>query len=186
MTQLFRKRLINIKEYHKMEEVGILNHLDKVELIKGEILHMSPIGSKHQGVINRITTLFVPLFSNKAIVQVQGPIQVDDLSEPVPDVMLLKSRKDFYTKKHALPKDVFLLIEVAASSLQYDRAVKLPIYANSKIKEYWIVNLEDEQIEIYRNPKNGIYKSNSIASLGDKISCSAFSKKTFSVKDILG
>lgn len=186
MTQLSKKRLINIEEYHKMEEVGILNHLDKVELINGEILHMSPIGSKHQGVINKITNLFVPLYSGKAVVQVQGPIQIDNFSEPVPDVMLLKPRKDFYTKKHALPKDVLLLIEVANSSLQYDKKIKLPIYAQSKIKEYWIVNLQDEIIEIYKSPKNGMYKNNAIVSIEDKVSCSAFSKKRIAVKDILG
>jgi len=186
MTQLFRKRLINIKEYQKMEEVGILSHLDKVELINGEILHMSPIGIKHQGVINKINNFFFPLYSKKAVIHIQGPIQFKNLNQPVPDVMLLKPRKDFYTKKSALPKDVFLLIEVADSSLKYDKEIKLPLYAAAKIKEYWIVNLQDDIIEIYRNPKNGIYKNNIIASIGDKISCSAFPNKKIAVKDILG
>jgi len=169
-----------------MGEVGILDHQDRVELIDGEILHMSPIGSKHQGIINILTNLFVPLFLNKAIVQVQGPIKIANFSEPEPDVLLLKPRADFYTKKHAQAKDTLLLIEVADSSLEFDKEIKLPIYAKAKIKEYWIINLKDDQIEIYRSPKDGIYKSISIAKVGDKISCLAFPKKSIPVKNILG
>ena len=185
MTRLFNKRLINIEEYHKMAEAGILNSHDKVELINGEIIHMSPIGSKHQSVVDKLTYLFNRGLQDKAIIRVQGPIQIKDWSEPEPDITLLKTKSDFYSKQHPKSKDIYLVVEVADSSLEFDKEVKLPIYAKAKIKEYWIVNLIDNQIEIYHTPQDDIYKQITIAKIGDKISCKAFSKKLISVKDIL-
>jgi Uma2 family endonuclease len=186
MTLQLRKRLISIKEYHQMAEAGILNHRDKLELIQGEILHMSPIGSKHQATVDKLTRLFNRLLvEDEAIVRAQGPIQIKDWSEPEPDLMLLKFRSDFYENQHPQPKDTLLLIEVADSSYDYDKETKCTLYAQAKIKEYWIVNLHAKQIEIHLSPKDGIYKKILIAKSADVISCSSFPSHSIPVKKIL-
>lgn len=141
-----------------MAESGILTEDDRVELINGEIISMSPINSPHGGCVNRISNLFAYLLHQKAVVTVQNPLLISDHSEPEPDVMLLKPRNDFYADAHPQPEDVFLLIEVADSSLSYDREVKLPLYATAQVPEVWIVNLADKQIEVHRLPSEGKYQ----------------------------
>jgi len=181
-----RKRLINIDEYHRMAEVGILTPNDRVELILGEILNMSPVESKHSAIVKRITKLFVTAFLDSAIVQIQDPIQIQKHSEPEPDALILKPREDFYVDKLPSPEDAFLLIEVADTTLDYDKKVKLELYAEAGIPEYWIVDANEDQILKYLQPENKQYKKMEIASIGDSINCNAFPDVTFAVKDILG
>lgn len=181
-----QKRLINIDEYHRMAEVGILGPNDRVELILGEILHMSPIGNPHNSVVNRITTLFVPAFLTKAIVQIQGPIQIGNLSEPEPDILICKPKENFYSDQKPRPGDTFLIIEVADSTLNYDKNIKLPLYAESGILEYWIVDLNERQILKYALPERNQYKKMEIATVEDSIYCNSFPEIVFSVKDMLG
>ncbi|MCB0522110.1 MAG: Uma2 family endonuclease [Lewinellaceae bacterium] len=157
MSVQISKRLLTVSEYHKMAEAGILNEDDRVELIHGEIIEMSPIGSRHSGHVKRILKLLVQLLDDKATIGVQDPIVIDDFSEPEPDLSILEFREDFYEKEHPRPHQVFLIIEVADSSLYYDRTTKLPIYAEAGIPECWIVNIEDEQIEIHKTPSQGDY-----------------------------
>lgn len=157
MSVQISKRLLTVSEYHKMAEAGILTEDDRVELIHGEIIEMSPIGSKHSGHVNRIMTLFVNLLGNQVIVSVQNPVVFDGYSEPEPDIAILHFREDFYEKKHPRPEDVHLIIEVADTSLDYDRETKLKLYASAGIPDFWIVNLEDEQIEIFKTPAQDTY-----------------------------
>lgn len=180
------KRLINIDEYHRMAEVGILGPNDRVELILGEILNMSPIGSKRSAIVKRINQLFVLAFNNKALVQIQDPIQIKEFSEPEPDVMLLKQQADFYYDNLPQPKDVFLLIEVADSTLDFDKEIKLPLYAKAGIPEYWIVDIQNRQIFIHTLPEGNQYKKTEIATIEDTVHCNSFPAVTFGVKDILG
>ncbi len=186
MTQQLRKRLISIQEYHKMAAVGILSHRDKVELIQGEILHMSPIGSKHQSIVDKLSRILNRLLLDEAIVRVQGPIQIKDWSEPEPDLLLLRPKVDFYADQHPEPKDTLLLIEVANSSLEYDKTIKLPLYAEASIQTYWIINIPNQQIEVYQNPDGNIYKSMFIFKGSDDIPVGHFSDCVISVNDILG
>ena len=117
------RRPITVTEYHRMGEVGILGDRDRVELIEGELVAMSPIGSYHHGTVNKLTHALVQAVGERAVVSVQGPVRLDEFSEPEPDFALLKPRPDFYQDAHAGPADVLMLIEVADTSLNYDRAV---------------------------------------------------------------
>ena len=146
------RRPITVAEYHRMGEVGILGERDHVELIEGELVAMAPIGSNHHGTINRLNHSLVHAVGDRAIVSVQGPVRLDDFSEPEPDFALLKPRGDFYQDSHAGPADVLLLIEVADTSLNYDRAVKRALYARHSIQELWIVGLAAGEIEVCRRP----------------------------------
>lgn len=147
------RRPITVTEYHRMGEVGILGERDRVELIEGELVAMSPIGSYHHGTVNHLTHSLVHAVGEHAVVSVQGPVRLDDFSEPEPDFALLRPRADFYRDAHPRPDDVLLLIEVADTSLNYDRAVKRALYARHAIPEFWIVNLNAGEVEVCREPK---------------------------------
>jgi len=186
MTKELNKRLLSVAEYHKMAEVGILSRKDKVELILGEIFYRSPIGSKHQATIDRLNRIFSRIFSDQTILRIQGPVQLENHSEPEPDLLLLKPKEDFYASQHPQAKDVLLLIEVADSSAAFDREVKLPLYAQAGIPEYWIIDLNLHQIEVYHSPEGNTYHSKTILSAADKVSCLAFPTSEFPVSDLIG
>ena len=108
---------LNVSQYHQMSEVGIFSENDKVELINGEIIEMSPIGRRHTACVNRLNSVFSQLLGKKVIIAVQNPIILNNLSEPEPDIALLQPRADFYESGHPQPQDIFLLIEVADSRI---------------------------------------------------------------------
>lgn len=180
-----QRKLLNLSDYHKMIEVGILTQSDKVELINGEILHMSPIGTKHTATVNRINKLFSSSFP-ELIVQVQGPVQIPPNSEPEPDVILLRPKANFYEDALPMPNDVYLVVEVADSSLEFDQEVKLKLYAKAGITEYWIANIPKKQLEIYRDPFQDSYRHRTLAFIGESVSCLQFPDKLIDVKDIFG
>lgn len=169
-----------------MGESGILHEDDRVELIEGEIIDMSPIGVRHANCVRRLIHLFTEGLVKKAIVDVQNPLRLDEHSEPQPDIVLLKYRQDFYASSHPAPQDVLLLIEVMDTSADYDRQVKLPLYARHSVKEVWLVNLLDENVEVYRNPVSGSYQDKQIFTRGQSFSPLAFSDLTLNISDILG
>ena len=176
----------NISQYHQMSEAGILSENDKVELINGEIIEMSPIGRRHTACVNRLNSVFSQLLGKKVIIAVQNPIILNNLSEPQPDIALLKPRADFYESGHPQPQDIFLLIEVADSSLEYDRDVKIPLYASSGITEVWLVDIYQQVIIVYRYPSENGYRDIQTLSRGEKLSISAFPENNLFVDDILG
>jgi Uma2 family endonuclease len=175
-----------ISQYHQMSEAGILSENDKVELINGEIIEMSPIGRRHAACVDRINRLFSNILGIKVIVRVQNPILLNNLSEPEPDIALLKPRADFYESGHPQPQDIFLLIEVADSSIEYDRDVKIPLYASSGITEVWLVDIYQQVITVYRYPTEHDYRDIQTLSRGEKLSISAFPENNLFVDDILG
>jgi Uma2 family endonuclease len=136
------RRPITVSEYHRMGEVGILGDGDRVELIEGELVAMSPIGSYHHGTVNKLNHSPVQAVGERAVVSVQGLVRLDELSEPEPD-----------QDGHAGPADVLLLIEVADTSLNYDHAVKRALYARHAIQELWIVDLTAGEVEVCRQPE---------------------------------
>jgi Uma2 family endonuclease len=176
----------NISQYHQMSETGILSENDKVELINGEIIEMSPIGRRHTACVNRLNSVFSQLLGKKVIIAVQNPITLNNLSEPQPDIALLKPRADFYESGHPQPQDVFLLIEVADRSLEYDRDVKIPLYASSGITEVWLVDIYEQVIIVYRYPSENGYSDIQKLSRGEKMSIQAFPEVNLVVDDILG
>jgi Uma2 family endonuclease len=146
------KYRFNVKEYYRMAETGVLRPDARVELLNGQIIDMSPSGPFHGGVTKRLNRFFTNLGKNRWLVAVQDPVQLDEHSEPEPDLMLLKPAGDDYTTQHPRPEDVYLLIEVADTSLATDRDEKLPLYGRAGIAEVWIVNLIRQAVEVYREP----------------------------------
>lgn len=175
-----------VDDYYKMAEVGILKPDDRVQLIRGDIIDMPPIGPEHAGEVNRFTRIFVLAFSHRAVVAIQNPVRLERHSEPEPDVALLRPRDDDYRSAHPTPADVLLLVEVAASSLDFDRETKVSLYAEAGIPEYWIVNLVDSVVEVYREPKDGVYRSVQALKRGDTVQPLAFPDVTLALDDLLG
>jgi Uma2 family endonuclease len=152
-----KPHLFTVWDYHRMTEAGVLTENSRVELIRGQIIDMAAIGAPHFRMVNRLTRLLVPLVGAHGIVSVQNPVRLDDGSEPQPDVTILHPRMDEDDAGTPGPADVLLLIEVADTSLDFDRNVKAPLYAQSGIVEYWIVNLPDRIVEVHREPAGAGY-----------------------------
>ena len=185
MSVAIDRRTFTVDEYHQMAESGILTEDDRVELINGEIISMSPINSPHAGHVKRINALFTRLLGTQVIVSIQDPLAINDFSEPEPDVMLLKPQDSFYTDAHPQPSDVYLLVEVADSSIHIDREIKLPLYAQAQVTEVWIVNLTERQIEVYRSPSAGSYQEKTIAKRGQHVTIPYF-LHDIALEDLLG
>ncbi len=154
----FQRHRITVEQFHHMGEAGIFHEDDRVELIEGEIIDMPPLGTQHTSVVKRLNSIFSLQAGMKAIISVQDPIHLESDSEPQPDIALLRYREDFYRHAHPKPEDIILLVEVADTSLRYDKEVKLPLYARHGIPEVWIVDLEHQRLEIYRHPAGESYQ----------------------------
>ncbi len=186
MTVQAQKELITVDEYYRMAEEGILKRDDRVELIEGEIIPMVPIGSAHASSVYRLIHLFTKHIGDRAIVGAQNPVRLSNITEPQPDFAILKMRSDFYRDSHPSPRDVLLIIEVAQSSTLYDRDKKKPIYARHGIPEYWIVDLNQNLIEIYRDARDGQYQQKEIRYKNETVSPEAFPEIELKVEDIIG
>jgi Uma2 family endonuclease len=180
------KRLFTAAEYYKMAEAGILSEDDRVELIEGEIVRMSPIGSRHAACVTRLDTLFHQEVGGDAIVWVQNPIRLDDYSEPEPDLTLVRPRNDFYAQGHPTPADVLLVIEVAETSQRYDRDVKIPLYARAGIPEVWLADLAEDAVYARTEPVNGVYQRVRRVQRGESLAPQLLPHVTLSVEAILG
>ncbi len=148
----------SVDDYYRMAEVGLLPPDVRTELFEGEILQMAPIGVRHAECVNRFTMTFARLFGDQAVVSVQNPVRLDNHSEPQPDVTLVRLRPDGRPLAHPTPSDVLLLVEVADSTLRFDRLRKAPAYARTGVAEVWIVDVEARVIERYRDPADGTYR----------------------------
>lgn len=184
-VQLLRRKF-TVEQYHKMVDSGILKEDDRVELIRGEIIEMSPIGTKHSACVARLTRLFTVLLGTRAIVWAQNPIVLQNHSEPQPDVTLLKPRDDFYESAHPQPEDIYLLIEVADTTVKYDKEVKIPLYAEDGIIEVWLVDINEETVELYREPAANGYQNLRKFVVGENLSIGVFSDVNINVKEIFG
>lgn len=180
------RRIFNVDEYRRMGEAGIFSEDDRIELIEGEILRMSPIGSRHAATVKRLHTQFHDLLGKQAIVSVQDPIVLNDFSEPQPDIAIVHARDDFYAQAHPGAADVFLIVEVADTSINYDRELKLPAYARSEIPEVWIVDLPGERLDVHTDPANGVYRSMRSLGRGDTVAPLSFANLSIAVATILG
>jgi Uma2 family endonuclease len=161
------RRRFTIEEYEKMVATGILAQDDRVELIEGEIIAMSPIGDPHAAIVTNLTHLLVHAVGERARVQVQGPARVPPRSKPQPDLALLRPRS--YRHRGATTSDVLLVIEVADTSLHYDRTVKLRLYARAGIPEYWIVDVNTDTLEVFRSPAGERYAKRQRPASGETV-----------------
>jgi Uma2 family endonuclease len=177
--------LFNVTDYHRMLETGVLNEDSQVELLNGEVIKMTPIAPRHAASVDRINDTLKTKLGKKAIVRVQNPVQLDDFSEPQPDISLLKRRADFYATGHPTSADVLVAIEVSDSSIDKDRIVKLPAYARAGIYEVWLVDLYEDRVEVHSNPYNGMYQEVLIVQRGQKILSKVFPQLRLKADDVL-
>lgn len=176
-----------VQDYHKMAEAGILCEDDPVELIDGEVVEMSPIGDRHIASVNRCARiLHRTLPEADVIISIQNPIQLGPHSEPQPDVAVVRFRADFYSGSTAKPEDVLLVIEVADSSLRYDRGTKLPVYAAAGIPEAWLLDLEGEALERHHDPAGGRYGVITRVGRGKELASTTVEGLVLRVDDLLG
>jgi Uma2 family endonuclease len=172
-------------EYHRLAEVGVLHEDDRVELIDGAIVEMSPIGARHAARVNAIAHLLRERAGRRCLVSAQNPIRLSERSEPQPDVTLLRWRDDFYRGELPPPAEVLLVIEVADSSLLADRSVKLPLYGRAGIREAWLVDLAGGVIEEHAAPSSEGYDRRRLHRSGE-ISVAAIPELAVSVAEVLG
>ena len=180
------KKLFTVDDYYRMADAGILTASDRVELIDGEIIQMTPIGVRHLGCVNATTAVFVVAFRKRAVISGQNPVQLSNFTEPQPDIVLLKPRKDFYRGKKPEAADALLVVEVADTTLPYDRKVKLPHYAAAGVPEVWIEDINGGRILVFRDPVGRDYQTRLILKRGESISVQAFPDIVFAVTDFLG
>jgi Uma2 family endonuclease len=156
-----RRHRLSVTDYHRMAKAGIVARDARVELIDGEIIDMSPIGSKHASVVKQLNRLLSVAAGERAIVSVQDPIILGLDSEPEPDIVLLCPRDNFYADAHPGADDILLVVEVSDTSLRYDKDVKVPLYARYGITETWLINIEHREISVYQGASDKGYKRQS-------------------------
>lgn len=188
MAVQIARHQINLQEYERMVEAGVFEPGTRVELVRGEIVDMAPIGLQHEACVARLTRLLGKLVGDSAIVWPQNnSIRLPNSnSRPQPDLTLLRWRDDDYSGKAPMPADVILVIEVSDTSLSYDRSVKAPLYAEAGIPALWIVNLPDKLIEVYSRPMGTRYSSIRKAGPGDSIDLPGGIAGKIDVSKILG
>ncbi len=146
------RRTVTVEDYHRMGEAGIFHEDERIELIDGEIIKMTPIGSRHASCVKRLNQFFTVQLKERALVSVQDPIQLDEHSEPQPDIALLHPERSAYMHHHPTAGEVYLIIEVSDTSSSFERDIKLQLYAKAGIPEVWLVDLLSGCIEIYQEP----------------------------------
>ncbi len=155
-TEALPDRRFSVEEYYAMARAGVIGQAERVELLNGQIVPMTPIGSRHAACVESIVRQIYRSCAEDVLVRVQSPIRVDDSSEPEPDIVLVRRGPD-YRDCHPSPADVLLAIEVADSSLERDTGAKRAMYAEAGIRELWVVNLRDHRIQVYRGPRGADY-----------------------------
>ena len=163
----------NVENYVQMLEAGILKKDDRVELLCGEILQMSPIGTRHQACVNHLTQYLVLALQQSAIVSVQNAVRLTRDSQPQPDLAILEPRLDFYADRYPRPEDILLLIEIADSTLSFDRDIKIPLYARAGVRETWLVDLNGSCVEVYCDPSESGYRTKQTFDPGDRLAPTA-------------
>jgi len=187
MAVPIQKRFLTVDEFRQAAEDGALSLEARLELIRGELVEMAPIGDGHAGSVRRLNRQFSSRLSSYAIVDVQNPILLRrQASEPQPDLALLRLRDDLYSTGTPTPADILLVVEVADSSLSYDRKVKMQLYAEADITEVWLVDLNSDTIFVHRRPSPAGYQEVRACRRGDSISSEAFPEVRFTVDEILG
>ena len=179
------KRLFSVDEFHQMAEAGVFGEDDRLELLDGEIVRMTPIGSRHAACVKRLNAWFAQRVRAGVIVGVQDPVVLSEGTEFYPDVALLQQRPDFYSQSHPRPSDVLLVVEVADTTGDYDRRVKVPRYARAGVPEVWVVDLRAHAIEVYRQPAGDAYRDVRRAGPGESLALPGVSDQRLAVDDVL-
>jgi Uma2 family endonuclease len=197
VAQLERKRFTTT-DFQQMIDSEILREGEPYELLNGEIIRKTDypaypsnpttlmgIGKRHAASTKRINAVFTQRLEGQAIVGVRDPVHLNEYSEPQPDISILKLNPDFYLSGHPKPHEVYLIIEISDTTLELDRTIKLPLYAQAGIIELWIVNLQEEQIEVYRQPIGETYTVKQVFTAGQMLTLVGLPEVTIAVDDIL-
>lgn len=179
------RRTFTVDEYHRMADSGLFEK-ERVELVEGEVIAMAPKGSGHTACVSRLIRVFADLARQDALLRVQDPLRVDDRTELEPDATVVRFREDFYAGGHPLPRDVLLVVEVAESSLAYDRDVKMGLYARAGVREAWLVDLERPAIIVHTDPTGQGYRSMSMRRPGELVGGSGWPSTALKVDELLG
>jgi Uma2 family endonuclease len=166
---MIAKRKLTVSDFLRMAEVGLFAPAERVELLDGEIYAMSPPSSRHIAWVNRVMKALERSSGDYVIVQVQSPVRLSEDSAPEPDVAVLAPRDDFYESGLPGAADIYLVVEVSVATLHHDRTVKLSAYARAGVPEYWIVNVDEAQLEVYREPRGDHYRMRLLLSLGEAV-----------------
>jgi Uma2 family endonuclease len=169
MIPLERVRKFSIADYHKMGEIGIFAPDERVELIEGMLRKMAPIGATHAWIVDQVTKVFSDVFRSRFTVRIQNPIILSDDSEPQPDASMVHLRRKGETPRTPRSEDVYLVVEVSDTTLNFDRTVKVPLYARAEIPEVWIIDTTASLIEQYLSPQAGAYQVIKVWRTGDTI-----------------
>lgn len=180
------KRPLTVEQFNRMIESGIIPENDRVELIEGDIVEMAPIGTRHAGYVDRVGDLFHVLPRAEVIVRVQSPFELTSTTRVEPDLVVLRRRRDFYTIRLPRPEDVLVVVEVADTSLDYDRSVKIPAYAKAGIQEAWLVDITTDHVEVYRDPASEGYRGFRRVSSGEELTLLAFPDLRLPTSAIVG
>ena len=180
-----KTRKFTVAEYYRMAEVGILKPDERVELIEGEIIAMAPIGPQHADDVDEFIAVFAQYASGRFRIRIQNPLRMDDGTEPQPDAMLLRLRDGRYNRTHPTPADVLLVVEVADSSLEYDRQVKAHLYGRNNIPETWIKNLPEDCIERFTEPGPEGYAQHTVHRRGETLTLVSLPDLELAVEDLL-
>jgi Uma2 family endonuclease len=181
-----RRHRLTVDDYYRMAEVGILDPDARVELIDGEIIDMVPPGSPHAATVTYLTHVLMSAVANRALVRVQNPVRLSRYSEPQPDLALLRRRDDYYRERHPQSDDVLLIVEVAATSLRYDRKKKVPLYERHGIPEMWLVDLGGRRFVRYRAPRQGSYTLIDEPDIGMPLEVSTIPGVAFDLRRLFG
>lgn len=181
----FTLRLWTVEEYHQMAEAGIFHPKERVELIAGQIIRMSAKGTAHSSAVGRIYKLLENCLGQQTWIRTEQPIVLDDFSEPEPDVAVVRLDPLDYADHHPTPSEVYLIIEVADSSLKYDHETKAKVYAKSGIADYWVLDVIDRKLHVFREPTQEGYQSEVIFSEGASVSPLQFPDVVIALQDML-
>jgi Uma2 family endonuclease len=182
-----RARRFSVDEFERMVDAGVFAPDDRLELIEGEVIEMTPIGDPHASVVDRLTMLMARRVGERAIVRVQGPVRFRSFrSRPQPDMALLEPRPDYYAAGAPGAVDIFLLIEVMDTSVEYDRRTKAPLYARAGIWELWLVDIPAGVVEVHRQPSTAGYRDIRSRRRGETLSPLAFPDVAIDVENVLG
>ena len=179
-------RLWTVRDYHRMVEAGILHPDERVELIEGQIIRMSPKGTAHEAAITRLERILRKQLGDRVIIRLQSPIQLNDHSEPEPDVAVVQPDPLDYEDHHPTPLEAYLLIEVADSSFKFDCETKARLYARSGIADYWVLDVKHRQLHVFRSPNQDGYQDHDTLGETERLALLSFSDITVSVAEMFG
>ncbi len=186
MEETIKTHAITVVEFDRMVEAGVYGPKDRIELIDGQLIDVPPQGAPHMGTLTRFEHAFRTAFGTRVQVRGQGPLPVAVDSQPEPDIAIVRWNERFYTDVHPTVEETFAVVEIAYTSLQFDRGVKRRIYGAGRVPEYWIVDLGAGAIEVYRGPHDLGYTSPTVFRRGQSVAFEAFPDVVFTVDELLG